>query len=167
MTRGLGLALALLALAACGGDSGSEPAAEPSTEIQTAERFGYIRSVDTSTEPATLEFDEAEWLTGEAAQEAAEADGAIEAGSPVPNDYYVRNPDESTRTLEIAPDAAVTAIRCQLCREGKPGTLEDFLAAFSVAKPTTYADDYRGAKSQYWLSIEDERVLAIDEQYVP
>lgn len=134
--------------------------------MPTAERFGYIRSVDASTEPATLEFDEAEWLSGETARAAAEADGAIQPGDPVPNDYYVRNPDPSTRRLEVAPDAAITAIRCQLCRGGKPGNLPDFLAAFAKTGQT-YADEYRGAESQYWLTIEGERVLSIDEQYRP
>jgi hypothetical protein len=95
------------------------------------------------------------------------ADGAIPPGEPVPNDYYVRNPDKSTRAYEIAPDAAVTATRCDLCRGGKPGELAAFLAAFSEEPPETYAADYRGARSQYWLRIEDGRVLSIDEQYVP
>ena len=31
----------------------------------------------------------------------------------------------------------------------------------------TYADPYRGRESQYWLTIEDGAVVAIDEQYVP
>jgi hypothetical protein len=168
------VAAALLTLGGWG--CGTDPAAkdpEPGTPlpptvqaIQTAERFGYIRSVDSSIEPATLEFDEAEWLSGEAAQQAAEADGAIQPGDPVPNDYYVRNDDKSTRRLEIAPDAAVTAIRCQLCRDGEPGNLADFLASFSK-RGQSYNDDYRGAESQYWLTIEDGRVLAIDEQYRP
>lgn len=42
----------------------------------------------------------------------------------------------------------------------------DFLASFS-RKGQTYNDAYRGAESQYWLTIEDGRVLAIDEQYRP
>jgi hypothetical protein len=154
------LALALLALVACGGDSGGD------SGEAAVEQFGYIRSVDASSDPATLEFDQADWLSGEAAQEAAEADGAIEPGAAVPNDYYVRNHDKSTRRLEIGADAEITASRCQLCRGGKPGTLEDFLASFSRTGQT-YADDYRGAESQYWLTIEDGRVLAIDEQYRP
>jgi hypothetical protein len=34
-------------------------------------------------------------------------------------------------------------------------------------KGHTYDDDYRGAESQYWLTLEDGVVVAIDEQYVP
>jgi hypothetical protein len=162
-------ACVVLVLAACGG-GGSAPEAGPTpyggASIQTAEQFGFIRSVDTSTEPATLEFDEAEWLTGEAAQHAAVEDGQLEPGQPVANDHYIRNPDKSTRLLEVAPDAAVTATRCGLCRDGKPGNIADFLASFSK-RGQSYNDDYRGAQSHYWLTIEDGRVLAIDEQYSP
>jgi hypothetical protein len=162
-------ACVVLMLAACGGGD-NEPEAGPTpyggAAIQTPEQFGFIRSVDRSTEPATLEFDEAEWLTGEAAQKAAVEDGKLEPGQPVANDYYIRNPDKATRVLEVDPDTAVTATRCQLCRDGKPGNVTDFLASFS-RKGQTYNDDYRGAESQYWLTIEDGRVLAIDEQYRP
>ena len=87
-------------------------------------------------------------------------------GEPVPNDYYVRNPDKSTRTLPIDPKARVTARRCALCRNGKPGELDAFLASFGKSGQT-YADPYRGKDSQYWLTIENGRVVAIDEQYTP
>jgi hypothetical protein len=46
------------------------------------------------------------------------------------------------------------------------GELTDFLEAF-VERGHTYEDDYRGAQSQYWVTIEDGVVVAIDEQYVP
>ena len=169
MARLAGLACLLLVVAGCGGDDGDSPEASATTTSKSAsaERFGYIRSVSTAGPTATLAFDEAEFLTGEEAQRAAEEDGKVPPGEPVPNDYYVRNPDKSTETLRVAADAEITARRCHLCRDGKPGNLEDFLAAFMDPSPKTYADPYRGAKSQYWLTIEDGAVVAIDEQYVP
>ncbi len=170
MARVVFLGCAVLLVAGCGGDGGGSPEASDSTTTSpatTAERFGYIRSVSMMGPAATLAFDEAEWLTGEEAQRAAEEDGAIAPGEPLPNDYYVRNPDKSTETLRIATDAEITAKRCRLCRDGQPGDLDDFLAAFMEPGPKTYADPYRGAESQYWLTIEDGAVVAIDEQYVP
>jgi hypothetical protein len=163
------LACALLVVAGCGGygDDSSDASGVTTTKQAAAERFGYIRSVSTAGPTATLAFDEAEFLTGEEAQRAAEDDGAVPAGDPVPNDYYIQNPDKSTETLRVASDAEITARRCQLCREGKPGDVEDFLGAFMDPSPKTYADPYRGARSQYWLTIEDGAVVAIDEQYVP
>jgi hypothetical protein len=168
MARIAVLALVLLSVPGCGGDDADSPKASTTTTAKraAAERFGYIRSVSTAGPTATLAFDQAEFLIGDEAQRAAEEDGAIPPGEPVPNDYYVRNPDTSTETLRVAADAQITARRCSLCRKGQPGDVGDFLASFT-RKGQTYADPYRGAESQYWLTIEDGTVVAIDEQYVP
>jgi hypothetical protein len=172
--RALLLALALVATG-CGG-GGDENASPEPTQTSTrraqppatapVEHFGYIRSVSTAGAVAKLAFDEAQFLTGAEAQKAAEEDGAVPPGEPVPNDYYIRNPIKTTRTLRIADDAEITARRCDLCRHGQPGQLGPFLAAFMKGRQT-YADPYRGKNGLYWLTIEDGEVVAIDEQYVP
>jgi hypothetical protein len=170
--RALLLSLALLA-AGCGGGRKETAAPEP-TQTQPApppgpspaEHFGYIRSVSTAGPAATLAFDEAQFLTGDAAQTAAEEDGVVAPGEAVPNDYYIRNPDKTTRTLRIANDAKITAKRCPLCRNGQPGQLAPFLASL-MKRRQTYADPYRGEYSLYWLTVTDGEVTAIDEQYVP
>jgi hypothetical protein len=172
--RVLLLSLALVA-AGCGGGAADKAAPEP-TQTSTqpaptpgpspAEQFGYIRSVSTAGPAATLAFDEAEFLTGDAAQKAAEEDGVVAPGETVPNDYYIRNRDQTTQTLRIANDAKITAKRCPLCRHGRDGQLDPFLASFMKGRQT-FADPYRGKYSLYWLTIKDGEVAAIDEQYVP
>jgi hypothetical protein len=172
--RVLLLSLALVA-AGCGGGGADKAAPEPTqTSNQpaptpgpsAAEQFGYIRSVSTAGPVATLAFDEAQFLTGDAAQKAAEEDGVVAPGETVPNDYYIRNRDQTTQTLRIANDARITAKRCPLCRHGRDGQLEPFLASFMKGRQT-FADPYRGKYSLYWLTIKDGEVAAIDEQYVP
>ena len=144
-----------------------QPTQTSTTETPpTAEHFGYIRSVSTAGPTATLAFDEAEFLTGREAQKAAEEDGVVEPGEAVPNDYYIRNPDKTTKTIPISNDAEITARRCPLCRNGRPGELAPFLAAFMKGRQT-YAEPYRGKYALYWLTIENGSVVAIDEQYVP
>jgi hypothetical protein len=173
------LAVSLLVLAGCGGDSDDgSPGASGTTTRQTTrtptattrgpsdEQFGYIRSVSTAGPSATLAFDEAEFLSGDEAQRAAEEDGVVAPGERVPNDYYIGNPDKSTETLPIATTARITARRCPLCRNGRPGDVKDFLGSF-MKQGQTYADPYRGAKGAYWLTIEGGTVVAIDEQYIP
>jgi hypothetical protein len=172
--RVLLLSLALVA-AGCGGGAADKAAPEP-TQTSTqpaptpgpspAEQFGYIRSVSTAGPAATLAFDEAEFLTGDAAQKAAEEDGVVAPGETVPNDYYIPNRDQTTQTLRIANDAKITAKRCPLCRHGRDGQLDSFLASFMKGRQT-FADPYRGKYSLYWLTIKDGEVAAIDEQYVP
>jgi hypothetical protein len=165
----------VLAAAGCGGEENAAPEpAQTQTSTQPApppgpspaEHFGYIRSVSTAGPSATLAFDEAQFLTGDAAQKAAEEDGVAAPGEPVPNDYYIRNPAKTTRTLRIANDAQITAKRCPPCRNGQPGDLAPFLAAFMEGRQT-FADPYRGKYSLYWLTIRDGEVATIDEQYVP
>jgi hypothetical protein len=162
MARRVIVACLLLALAGCGGTDSGE-----SAKSNAVEQFGFIRDVDTRANPPTLVFDQAEWLTGEAAQQAARADGAITDGEPVPNDYYMRNTTRDERVLKIAPDAEVTATRCPVCRDGQPGNLQDFLDSFRRGGSRTYSEPYRGSASQYWLTIENGRVTGIDEQYRP
>jgi hypothetical protein len=167
------LSLALVA-AGCGGGSDKESVPEPATTQATttttksmpAKQFGYIRSVSTAGPAATLAFDDAQFLTGKEAQQAAEEDGAVEPGESVPNDYYIRNPDKSTRTLRLANQATVTSVRCSPCREGVHGKLGPFLASF-MAPRQGYGAPYRGKYGLYWLTIEDGEVVAIREQYVP
>jgi hypothetical protein len=172
--RVLLLSLALVA-AGCGGGGAEKAAPEPTqTSTQPApppgpsptEHFGYIRSVSTAGPAATLAFDEAQFLTGQAAQKAAEEDGVVAPGETVPNDYYIRNRDQTTQTLRIANDAKITAKRCPLCRHGRDGQLGPFLASFMQGRQT-FADPYRGKYSLYWLTIKDGEVAAVDEQYVP
>ena len=170
------LSLALI-VAGCGG-GGEDKAAPAPTQTQTstqpapppgpsaAEHFGYIRSVSTAGPAATLAFDQAQFLTGDAAQRAAAEDGVVAPGESVPNDYYIRNRDKTTQTLRIANDAKITAKRCPLCRHGRDGQLGPFLASFMQGRQT-FADPYRGKYSLYWLTIKDGEVAAIDEQYVP
>jgi hypothetical protein len=166
----LAAAALVLVAASCGG-AGESEAPEPTqtsttTSAPAREQFGYIRSVSTAGPVATVAVDEAEFLEGKEAQTAAEEDGVVPPGQPVPNDYYIRNPDKSTKTYPIANDARITAKRCSLCRNGEPGKLGPFLAAF-MKSGQTYADPYRGKNSLYWLTIEKGEVVAIDEQYVP
>ena len=157
MTRPLLLLLTVVLLAGCGG-RGDE--AEPGDRRW----YGHIRSLD----PDSLRLDPAEFLTGEAAQRAAEAVGVVEFGEPVPNGYYVHDPDPATFEVALADDVRVTRVACpDSCRDGVPGDLEGLIRSFREERDYTLADPYRGAQSQYWVTIEDGRVVAIDEQYLP
>jgi hypothetical protein len=154
----------LAALAAAAGCGGGEDAAA----IADGRHFGYVRSVDASSDPATIAFDVAEFLTGQEANDAAEADGVIEEGENVPNDYYIRNEDESSEVLDVSPEVRVTHIQCpDSCVEGIAGDFDAFAASFDDAGPPSLTDEYRGAASQYWVTIEDGDVAVIDEQYLP
>jgi hypothetical protein len=95
-------------------------------------------------------------------------DGVIAPGDNVPNDYYIRNEDKEVITLDVAPDVRVTHIQCpDSCTEGIPGEFEAFAVSFGDTGEKTLLDEYRGAESQYWITVRDGEAVAIDEQYLP
>ena len=149
-------------LAGCGGGEDDDSVAFPD-----GRHYGYIRELDVEADPAEIDFDDAEFLTGEEAAAAAVEDGALPEGEPLSNDYYVRNPSTATETLPVAEDVAVTRVRCPgSCVDGAAGDFAGLAESFGRTG-ATLADDYRGAESQYWVTLRDGVVVAIDEQYVP
>lgn len=136
MTRIALLAIAVLALAACGEDKGGSPEASRTTTTMQPppppaeesypytspiERkgsspprlagdgryFGYIRAADARAQ--TVSFDVAQFFFGDDVQKAAEQDGVVEPGEPVSNDHYERDREQDAEQLKVAPKAAVTA----------------------------------------------------------
>ena len=149
----------VLVAAGCGGDG---------KPIADERHFGYMRSVDVSSTQATVRFDVADFLSGEEANVAAAADGAIAEGESVPNDYYIRNEDNDVIVLDVSGDVRVTHIQCPAsCADGIPGQFDAFAASFADTGEKTLADEYRGAQSQYWITVREGEIVAIDEQYLP
>jgi hypothetical protein len=154
------LVVAVFAASGCQGDS------DPEGPVADGRHFGYV--ADATSDPPAIDFDIAEFLTGDEASAAAVEDGVLPEGEAVPNDYYVRNEDKTAVELVVASDVAVTHIQCpDSCTEGLPGDFEAFAASFDETGEKTLADEYRGAQSQYWVILQDGEVVAIDEQYVP
>jgi hypothetical protein len=149
---------AVALLAACGGSDDGGGSSERT--------FGFITAAD--PDARTIDFDAAEWLTGDEAAAAAVADGNLEPGEPVPNDYYIRNTDKSVTTLDVASDASikgagpVSALRarppCESCSSYAVG-VDEFFAAWKTG--------LRPARGSYWVTVEDDEVVAIEEQYRP
>jgi hypothetical protein len=158
------LTLPIVALAIVFALQGSAPtaAATPSRPSSPAtakpplpdgRHFGYIRAVDIGASPGTIVFDVAEFLDGEAANEASAAHGDE---VPVPNDVYVVNDDESVVTLPLADDADFLLLGPDYaCCEGVPSTREDLASA--------HIDRAWG----YWITLENRKVVQIEEQWHP
>ena len=145
-----------------------EATKEPSPTVTTSpaaledgRHFGFITSIEANT--GRMVFDLAEFLTGDEANRAAIEDGVLEPGQSIDNDYYIRNRNPKLRDLLVAPDVQIILVNWPNCCETTVnGLLEDFAASF--AAPT---DDYHGATSPYWLTIDGGFVTKIEEQYLP
>jgi len=119
--------------------------------LPDGEWFGFVVASD----DAELEFDLACWFTGDAAVEAAAEDGEE---SPPPNDYYVRNVNETLRTVSVAADTDVTWYP----EVGDPAS------ETTLSYPEWDSQrDQRGLDLGVWLEVDDGAIVEIREQWVP
>lgn len=133
----------------------------------------HSASIEDGRHPAMLEevatgelvVDVIQWLTGDAANQAAIDEGFIEVGDTVPNDYFIVNDNPMLRTLPIAPGVTVTLSTwdCENIPTEKDVDIQRFVALFNGAEDCT--DNLR--VNPYWLTVEGGSVVAIEEQYRP
>jgi hypothetical protein len=141
-----------------GATSGSQvvstpPQAGPNLRFPNGRFFGYIRSVDLNGLPRSIVFDEAQFLDGEAANEASAAHGDE---VPVANDVYVVNDDHTVRTLTVANDARFLLLGPgYACCEGHP------------TDPDQLTDKRLARAWGYWVTLRDGKVVEIEEQWHP
>lgn len=143
--------------------------AEPGYSVLSDGRhFGYIRSLTRRGGEWYLVFDPARFLTSDAAAVAARIAGAVPPGDRPPGDYYIRNVDRGSFVLTVGPAVQVTHIQCRGgCREGLRGDVGDLAASFGAEDRSSLVTDYRGSRSQYWITIEGGKLTRIDEMYLP
>jgi hypothetical protein len=142
-----------------------EPSESPSESpvLEDGRHFGFIRSVDLSSQTPTLVFDLAYFLTGDEANEAAAEHGDE---TPVPNDYYIVNDNPRLRTLPLDPNVRIELVDwANCCDTVFLGDLQPFAASF---EETSYpSGPYKGKFSPYWLIVEHGVVVEIEEQFLP
>lgn len=133
--------------------------------------FGLVRSFVSDAGGTTVAVDAAEMLTGEDAVTAAREDGVIGADEDLPNDYYIRNPDESTTEFTVSPDVVVAL---QACYEGGEcvTTEEVDLDTWSVLlggedDPGLDWGWYGAGQLPYNFTVEAGVIVEVQEVYLP
>lgn len=144
--------------------TGSEsPQGEPGSELEDGRHFGFIRSVD--VEGLSVDFDLASFLTGDAANEAAQEHGDE---VPVPNDYYIVNDNPALRTLGLGPDLRLVLLdwnRC--CDETFLGELATFAEAVNGGDRVVVDDLVYEPRGPFWVTVAGGVVTEIEEHYLP
>jgi hypothetical protein len=133
----------------------ASPAPSPEPVLVDGRHFVYARSAKAS--PASMRFDLAEFLTDEAAQEAAE-----EHGDEAVNGYYIVNDNPRVRALPVAADVRVRYIPVSACCDLVPGTWEQFVEAVNATAQTDL-----DASAPWWITVRSEQVVRIEQQYLP
>jgi hypothetical protein len=112
------------------------------------------------------EFDLACFYTGEEANEQAAARGDE---VPVPNDVYIVNDNPSTRDVPVDPSVELLLIDWNACCETSSGPELDAFASALGGQDFVEIDGFRyaGGLSPYWITIQDGRIVGIEEQFLP
>ena len=173
MTSLLRALVVMLSFTACGSTaSPPEPTAATSTSSTTVvvtivprvEQFAFVRAIDESG----ITYDPATMLTGEAAVDAARADGVLAEGEALPNDYYISNPEPDEVLAPLDPDGGYVLIGF----DGNGAladrllTLADLVAVLNGANTGEFYGIIPGEVPMI-LTLEGDTVVAGRQQYLP
>lgn len=121
--------------------------------------FGFLRAASETPAGVRLALDEAEWLSGEAANDYAREHGME---SPVPNDYLIVNPDSSTASYLLTGGAHIVGV-FQLA-----GTAPGTERVVSVRKLVTFVQDRSHVDVPFHVHLDPSgRIDQVIEQYRP
>ena len=143
----------------------------PAVGVTGEDVFGWLRSFETRDGTTIVQVDPAEMLTGDEAVAAARQDGVISGDEDLPNDFYIRNPDESTTEFTVSPDVVVTL---QACYEGGDcvTTEQVDLATWSVLlggedDPGLDWGWYGQGSLPYTFTVAGDLIVEVAEVYLP
>jgi hypothetical protein len=126
--------------------------------------FGYLKTLTRKDGRYVLQFDPAQFLSGEAANVAAAEDGAVQPGEPVPNDNYVVNESKRKYTYFVAPNAHVTVLKEG--PNGSPATVAQ-LAQLVAGENPFDMPLFEPIETGFWILIDIDTVRELDQQYHP
>jgi hypothetical protein len=134
------------------------------TALADGTYFGFLESIDVGS--GVSGFDLACFYSGDEANEQAAARGDE---VPVPNDVYIVNDNPSTRDVPVDPSVELLLIDWNACCETSPGAQLDAFASALGEQDFVKIDGFRyaGGLSPYWITIEEGRIVGIEEQFLP
>ncbi len=163
-------ALALLLLTACGN---TKTVTKTVTVSGTAKsgvgsprevvEFGYIKSLKPKGSGFEMRFDPAWLLTGKTANQAALEDTG---SSDVPNDSYVVNESPRAYTYIVPANAHVRVLTAGANLNGTPITVAQ-LAQLAGGKNPFPKPLFEPISTGFWISIRNDTVELLDQQYHP
>lgn len=111
----------------------------------------------------TVTFDVIQWFTDTAADEAFHEDHPeMEGGAP--NGYYIRNVSSKLRTLPVPPNVPVEVVWLNGDAQTEHTTFESLPDYFTG---DVAADDKYVWYDPFWLTVHDDRIESLVEQYIP
>ena len=127
--------------------------------------FGFIRSATTGT-TAQIAFDDALWLSGSAGEDAAIQAGLCTEATRaecLPNDFFIYNETEKSTSLPLDPSAVIYMLTWHAEEQG---VKRENIRLFDFAKLVNDPNQHWN-KLSYNVTIQDGRIIMIEEVYIP
>jgi hypothetical protein len=134
------------------------PTASPEPEVLTDGRYFVAPTRGLEGPPTTMEFDQAYFLTGADAEQAAADHGDVLAA-----DYYIVNDNPLLRELPVSPLVVVRYVPAGLCCDLQSGLFDPWAAAVNEELQT----DYAGKDAYWWITVRSGEIVRIAQQYLP
>jgi hypothetical protein len=129
----------------------------------TIKGMGFIDKVWEKNGKRYLSIDYAEFLTGDAATQAAIEAGDLQPGEQLDNDYYIRNVSAQKREFTVSASAVITTAT----RPGgmdEPASWKEFVSFWSTNPPEGTEHLHM---VPWWIIRNGTEVISIAEQYLP
>lgn len=136
-----------------------------SLSFRDGKHLGFIHNIDTDN--LTLAFDDAIWLTGTAAQDAAiEAGHCTEADRSecTPNDYFIKNEKVGDEPVSFDSNVLLFMQTWKMEETGEVTTREIGLADFAKLLNDS---ELHWRNLPYNITVQNGKVVRIEEVYIP
>jgi len=134
----------------------SSPSSTAGAVLADGRHPAFLKSVDLASR--TIVIDVVQFFTGAEAAKAASEDGQE---SPPPNDYYIRNSNPRLRTLPVQPTARITV---NILASDETGDATKNLSVDLVKLSSYFPTEI---SPLFWVTVRNDRVSALEEQYLP
>ena len=134
-------------------------------ELSDGKHLGFIRAfTDNNT---AIDFDDAVWLTGKTAEDAAIAARLCTEGTReecLPNDYYIQNVSTKTVRVPVDPTARIIMQTWQAESTGQVGPREVSITSLAA---TLNTPGLHWRELPFQITTEGNEVIRIEEVYIP
>jgi hypothetical protein len=131
--------------------------------VNDGTHIGRVEAVNPSQDPARIVILVGRWFTGNAADQAAIADGAILSGQQLRHHRYLSPGDGVWRILRVDPSATVTIHRWRGPAGVRTVSIQEFEHILSMT--TAWAE--RATHDPYWFDVSNGMVTALRQQRYP
>lgn len=161
---GVIVGLGLLTITSSDGGLAPAPIEAPIPPVPDGEMFAWLAEIG----DGTIAVDPAQLLTGQAARDAAQADGVIGSREDLPNDLYIRNSEDES--MEIGVD---TNVHVEVLTFDDSGaitetsiSLGELITAFEGGPELVIYGLVTG-EFPVTLTVENGAVVQIEQVYLP